>query len=128
MNTNLNSAAQCYGAFIENEIVAFFSIIHFPHPKVRNFKRGHRLVVLPEYQGLGIGHVLSTHVCNHYHEQGYRVVITSNTRSLLKQRQSDKRWRVTHAGRKAKNKGLMKTSNAKFTFSYEYVGDKDGMQ
>lgn len=37
------------------EPVAFESIIRFPHPHITRGWRGHRLVVLPDFQGLGLG-------------------------------------------------------------------------
>ena len=57
MNTKIARGADCYIGFFENNPVVFFAVLHFPHPRVKNFKRGHRLVVLPDYQGLGIGHI-----------------------------------------------------------------------
>lgn len=131
MNSEINRGADCYIAYIENNPCAFFSVIHFPHPKVRNFKKGHRLVVLPDYQGLGIGHKLSSHIAEMYLKQNYRFVITSSTKALFYQRQKDKRWIVTRFGRVegGSNKALLhgksnNTSRNKLTYSYEYIGDK----
>ena len=38
----------------EGEPIAFCSVKHFPHPKNPKIKTVHRLVVRPDYQGLGI--------------------------------------------------------------------------
>jgi len=35
---------------VNDEIAGFISVLHFPHPKVKNMKKVHRLVVLPDYQ------------------------------------------------------------------------------
>lgn len=124
MNTDINNSSHCYIGYINNNPVCFFSVLHFPHPKIKNFKKGHRLVVLPDYQGLGIGHIFSTSIADMYKKQGYRFIITSSTKSLFKQRKNDKRWIVTRHSRTKNSKGVLKntTSNNKYTYSYEYIG------
>jgi GNAT superfamily N-acetyltransferase len=126
MSTELNKTAHCFAGFIENKPVVFFAVIHFPHPKVNNFKKGHRLVVLPDYQGLGIGHIFSSEIAQIYKSDGYRFIITSSTKSLFSQRQKDPKWIVTHKGRFSRPKGDLSsvTSENKMTFSYEYIGIK----
>ena len=85
--------------YYENNPVCFFGVLHFPHAYVKNFKRGHRLVVLPDYQGIGIGHIFSSEIAKIYKDKGFRFIITSSTRSLFKQRARDKRWIVKRKGR-----------------------------
>ena len=128
MSTELNPSAQCYIGYFENNPVCFFAVLHFPHPKVKNFKKGHRLVVLPDYQGLGIGHLFSSEIAKKYVEQGNRFIITSSTKSLFKQRQNDKNWIISYHGRKGKSGGVLKntTSENKLIYSYEYIGQPYG--
>lgn len=128
MNSEIQSNAQCYIGYIENNPVCFFAIQHFPHPIVKNFKAGHRLVVLPDYQGLGIGHIFSSEVADIWVKKGCRFRITSSTKSLFKQRSKDKRWKVTSKGRniyqtKGNRHNISRSmSGAKLTYSYEYIG------
>jgi GNAT superfamily N-acetyltransferase len=125
MNSELNRSAHCYIGYIENNPVCFFAVLHFPHSNVKNMKKGHRLVVLPDYQGLGIGHQFSTAIAAQYKQQGFRFIITSSTKSLFTQRNADKRWAITRKGRTAKNtSGVLRgsTSESKMTYSYEYIG------
>lgn len=78
-------------------------------------------------QTLGLGHVLSSEVAQHYIDNGFRFVITSNTKSLYKQRQRDKRWRVKRVGRSSragKNAIITNTASNKITIGYEFVGGK----
>jgi len=132
MSTNLNKTARCFIGYFENKPVCFFAVLHFPHPKVKNFKKGHRLVVLPDYQGLGIGHEFSTQIAQHFIDKGFRFIITSSTKSLYTQRSRDKRWIITRKGRVSNNKGnkgnkgvLASTVSVnKLTYSYEYIGIK----
>lgn len=124
MNSEINNSSHCYIGYIEDNPVCFFSVLHFPHSKIKNFKKGHRLVVLPDYQGLGIGHAFSTQIADMYKKNGFRFIITSSTKSLFKQRQKDKKWIVTRHSRTKNSKGVLKntTSENKYTYSYEYIG------
>lgn len=132
MNTSLNNSCTFYVATVNKQLAACFAVLHFPHPREKKFKKGHRLVVLPEFQGLGLGHAFSSEIAQFYIDQGYRFIITSNTKALYKQRERDKRWRITRIGRINSNDSrghigpqLAKTgSHNKITISYEYVGIK----
>ncbi len=62
LDANLHIAAQCFCAFWNNTPVAFVAVQHFPHPKVKNVKREHRAVCLPEFQGVGIGMMMSNYI------------------------------------------------------------------
>ena len=131
LNTSLNASAQCFLGVTNRVPVAFFAVLHFPHPSIKNMKRGHRLVVLPDYQGLGIGHQLSSWVAEYFHNQGFRFGITSSTHALFHQRSQDPRWTVTRKGRtsggySSSDKALRRTlSSKKLTYSYEYVGAQE---
>ena len=126
MNTEINRGADCYIGYIDQNPVCFFAVIHFPHSRVKNFKRGHRLVVLPDYQGLGIGHKFSTEIAELYKQNNFRFIITSSTKSLFFQRAKDSRWIVTRKGRSTESQGALRgsTSSNKITYSYEYIGAK----
>tara|TARA_R110001599_G_scaffold334255_1_gene550573 strand:+ start:138 stop:560 length:423 start_codon:yes stop_codon:yes gene_type:complete len=132
MSTNLNPSAKCFVGYIEDNPVCFFAVLHFPHPKVKNFKKGHRLVVLPDYQGLGIGHIFSSAIAQDFIDKGYRFIITSSTKSLYNQRAKDERWKVTRKGRTSNTSvktGVLRDtiSSNKLTYSYEYVGLKESI-
>ena len=55
LSGDLNTAARCFVAFWRDRAVAFASVIH----QMGWGKREHRVVCLPDFQGLGIGHALS---------------------------------------------------------------------
>ena len=60
LTDKLNKSARCWEAVWmlpsgEEVKVGFMSILRFPHPQIKFGWRGHRAVVLPEFQGLGIG-------------------------------------------------------------------------
>lgn len=94
-----NLAAQQYVATIWNKTVGFISVIHFPHPKLRNLKKIHRLVVLPDYQGIGIGRILLNTISGYYNKLGYIVGLITSHPALNKSLQYDEHWRMGRMGR-----------------------------
>lgn len=112
-------------ATIDNVMVGFCAVIHFPHPKVKNIKRVHRVVVHPDYQGLGIGSIMMSYLAEKYIEQGYRFTIVTSNLSLLHSFKKDDHWHLYDLGRKvgkhAGIKSLNRTNSSKrFTMSWEY--------
>lgn len=59
MTTELNKACVCLVFTWDDKIVAFNSILPMPSGTMQNAFREHRLVVLPDFQGLGIGSKIS---------------------------------------------------------------------
>lgn len=68
----LQDSAQCFGAFLGEECVAFASYMHQPHPTARNIKIAHRRVVLPDYQGVGIGAAFDEWLGDYLYHKGFR--------------------------------------------------------
>jgi ABC-type ATPase involved in cell division/GNAT superfamily N-acetyltransferase len=123
----LHNAAHCYGAFIGEECVAFNCHIPFPHPKVKNIRMGHRLVVLPDYQGLGIGGRFDDWLGQHLYEKGYRYHKTISHPALIRYFMASPRWlmhkaqnRPTRGGAKRLHK-TMQSSRKLNTRSFSYV-------
>ena len=61
LDHDINHASHCYCAFINDQPVAFCAVLPHPHATKPGW-RFHRLVCLPDYQGVGIGSVLADHV------------------------------------------------------------------
>ena len=132
MNLQLNNSAQCFVAFLNDNICAFYCYIHFPHASSKLFKRGHRLSVLPDYQGLGIGTLLSNYVAEEVTKSGYRFITNISSKGLIKSRLNDSNWRVTNINRKRvsnnkdnKIQNKDNTSIKRKTVSFEYRRKSD---
>lgn len=95
-----NNAAQVYLAFVNDQLAGFISIFHFPHPKVKTFKSVHRLVILPDYQGLGIGIKLLNKVGEIYKNNNWRYIITTSAPSLIFALKKSNLWALKQFGRK----------------------------
>ena len=54
LSAKLHKGARCFVGLVNGDPACFAGIIHFPHPKVRDIASISRLVVRPDYQGLGL--------------------------------------------------------------------------
>lgn len=65
----------------------------------KGWKRVHRLVVLPDYQGIGIGTKFINEVVKHYADEGWNVNLTTTTPALVHALVMDKNWALVRHGR-----------------------------
>ena len=124
-----NNAALKYIAEINGEPVAWCSLLHFPHPIVKNMKRIHRIVVKPDYQGIGIGGKVMSEISKKYKEKGFRVSLVTSSQSFVHSLANSKQWIMTRKPSRLQNtakSGVLagSTSDARITASFEYVGEK----
>lgn len=131
MSADLLSSAKCYVAEINHQPVAFTSYIHFMHWKTRNIKMAHRVVVLPDYQGLGIAGRLADWMGQHLWEQGYRYRYVVAHPGLVKMFTRSPRWARTNgrikkvaATKKSQNKKANLSSRRLAMASFEYRAPK----
>lgn len=97
LSSDLASGAQCFGAYIGDKLVGFHAYRHFPHPKTKNIKMGHRTVVLPDYQGLGIGGRITDYIGQYLYEQGYRYRTVIAHPTMIHYHSTSPRWAETSA-------------------------------
>lgn len=125
MNTELSASSECYKVVDGDEAVAFAAIIHFPHPKNKRLKTVHRLVVRPDYQGIGIGTKFLDWLGMHYAEQNMDLKITTSAQNLILALKRRKMWQCVRYGTKKPQSassqlaGLTKRNNIK-TASFFY--------
>lgn len=98
LSASLHNTAVCIGGFINGECVAFCSATPFPHPVARDIWTEHRTVVLPEYQGLGLGGVLAEWLGTHLWERGWRFHSTPSHPAIIAQKAGSPRWRLLRHG------------------------------
>lgn len=124
-----NTAAHKYICEINDEPVAWCSVLHFPHPKLKNMKRVHRIVVKPDYQGIGLGGVFMSKIGDYYKSQGYRFSLVTSSPAFIHGLQANKQWVMTRKPSRLQNTaktGVLagSTSDARLTASFEYIGNK----
>jgi GNAT superfamily N-acetyltransferase len=101
LNHDINNASRQFVAFIDDEPVALDSCLHMPHPIAKNIKRKHRLVVRPDFQGIGIGSRLSDFVADKLRKEGFRVTSTTTSPALIFARKRNPRWKLKFKGKQA---------------------------
>ena len=122
-----NRSALKYIAEINGEPVAWCSLLHFPHFKIKNMKRIHRIVVKPDYQGIGVGGRVMTEIAKIYKAKGFRVSLITSSQSFIHSLSRGKQWIMTRKpSRAGVHKGLKKMASTgsanRITASFEYVG------
>lgn len=127
-----NNAAKVFIALVNGEIAGFCSVLYFPHPIVKNMYKEHRAVLLPDYQGIGLGLRLSDFVADYYVANGYRYTSVTSSPAMIGARKKDKNWICTHIGRLSSGQGkiqnkkdLNTTSAQRITTSWEYIPKKN---
>lgn len=135
LTADINTAAHCYVAFLSGdgfdgeEPVAFGAALYQPHKDAKNIWRGHRTVVLPDYQGMGIGNRLSEEIAKHYLSQGMRYRSTTSHPGLFFSRQKNPRWRLVRSPSQVAARGdsgkVTGQSVGRMTATFEYIGEQE---
>jgi GNAT superfamily N-acetyltransferase len=122
-----NNSAHKYIAEINGEPVAWCSVLHFPHPHINNMKRIHRVVVKPDYQGVGVGGRLISVIAQKYKDEGFRISLVTSSPAFVAGLQKTKDWIMTRKPSRCKKtepNGVLagSTSDARITATFEYAG------
>lgn len=133
LDGNINKSARCWLAFWDGVAVGFASCIAFPNGNWSNGWREHRTVVLPDYQGLGIGTRISDAVAEIILSEGGRYFSKTSNHRMGGYRESSGKWRPTSknkmarpdykSGRATKERGHAHRHINRVCFSHEYVGN-----
>jgi GNAT superfamily N-acetyltransferase len=126
LSGSLTPTARCYSAIYQNRPIAFIAVIHV---RMRTrYYRVSRLVVLPDYQGIGVGKRLLNFVAELYTSQTKIpfCILTSNPQVI---RGNMENWRITRFGHACRGKEETKMnidirnslSRGRLTVSLRYV-------
>ena len=103
LSGDLLTNAQCFVAFWEEKPVAFSAWVH---AVIRDYCKGdmreHRTVVLPDFQGLGIGNALSEFCASRFLAKGGRVFSTTSHPAVIHHRIRSPLWRCHRLNRARK--------------------------
>jgi GNAT superfamily N-acetyltransferase len=129
LNHDINKASIIYTGFINEQPVGMVAILPFPHPYKKNTWKGHRTVVLPDYQGIGIGNHLSNYVGEILKKEGKKFISTTSHPAMIYYRTKSPKWKLTRQPSKLKKPGNLakiqsnkNTSIRRYTCSFEYIG------
>lgn len=130
LNSELNVASFCYLALFDDVPVGFNSVMPLPSGTIKNAWRDHRLVVLPDFQGMRIGISLNEFVAQKYIDMNKRFYSKTANIKLGKYRNESAHWRATSQNEKlvSENKNYSKFFNMpenlanRMCYSHEYIG------
>lgn len=130
MTSDLNKSSQCFVFTWNNQVVAFDAIIPFPNGSITNGLREHRLVVLPDFQGLGIGSRVSEFVAAIYKSIGYTLYCkTINPRLGEYRSKTPNKWKASSTnGKERSEREVSKEYNmmgglTRPSYCHHYIGD-----
>lgn len=142
LSNEMNKASKCYIATWNGEIVAFSANLCLPSkipPLYEGDKRikfrESRLVVLPDYQGMGIGTRFSNAIGDIFLNNGYRYFSKTAHIRMGEYRQKSDLWRPTSTNLKSRDKAQkcskkdawhqMLLDTKRLCYSHEYIGKLD---
>ena len=140
LSGELNKASSCYIAEINNYPVAFVAALSFPFGGARHAWREHRLVVLPDFQGIGIGNAVSEAIAQGYLEKGIQYFSKTANPRCGEHRDHSPLWKPTSHNHSARYEyikdGKARTNNKysmseekqiiharRLCYSHQYIGD-----
>ena len=136
LSGTLNGTAQCFAAFWGETPVGFsaWMALGGGHPGSKTqarsqMQREHRTVVLPDYQGLGIGTRLSDFCASIFTGNGYRAYSTTGHPAMIRYRLRSPNWKKLRlgltppAGRPGDLiRGPKNSAAGRLTGGFQYVG------
>lgn len=133
LSSKISKSCTCYVAYIGEKAVAMTSFLAFPSGNWKNGWRGHRTVVLPEFQGMGIGNAISEWVAGKIVKTGGRYFSKTSHPSMGEHREKSTKWRATSknkvlrkdykSDRKTKEDGHKLSHAHRVCYSHEYIGN-----
>ena len=126
MTEEMNKSASCFVFSWEKQLVAFVGVLPQPSGYFDKAVRGTRTVVLPDFQGLGIGSRITDFIASIYKQAGYRYFTKTVNPKLGEYRNHSEKWKTT-----SKNGRIIRPSVSKLnkkqklraSYCHEYVGE-----
>jgi ABC-type lipoprotein export system ATPase subunit/GNAT superfamily N-acetyltransferase len=95
MSETLSPTSKCFALFVDEVPVCFAAILWFPHASKKvNIVRVHRVVTLPDWQGLGLAFVLMDTLAKAYKAIGLTLRTYPAHPALMKNFDRSKNWKL----------------------------------
>lgn len=124
----LNKAAAVYVGLIERQPAVLAGILSFPHPKVKNVWKVSRIVVTPDYQGIGLAGAMLDLLGGGYRANGMTLDIVTSHPAMVAALNKRPTWSLTRKptrttlDRQQTRSGFGLSAN-RLTCSFRYCGD-----
>lgn len=130
LSDSLNKSAQIYLGLIEDQPAVMTAILPLVNANVKNARRISRTVVLPDYQGIGIGGRFVNAVCAGLKGQGLDTYTTTSHPARVRSLNKSKEWemirepsRVGQRGKTSSLTGRLGLSRSRITTGFKYAGE-----
>jgi len=144
LDTRMSRSVHCYVGLIGDKPIAFHAAIHSTNRDIHSYWRGHRTVILPEFQGMGIGTAFSDAIAEIYVSRGLRYFSKTAHPSFGEHREKSDLWRPTSTNKKSRlgsyllkdgsirpmkgyggNAQIALRDAGRVCYSHEYIGKKE---
>lgn len=134
LSETIATSARCWIAHIEDTPAAFIADLHQPHAQARNLRRITRIVITPDFQGIGLSQQLLDTIGGMYAAQRTRLSIVTTHPALIHALNRSKTWAITrkpsrnqlHMGKRPGQTRQAPTAGSKSqvrrTVTAEYMG------
>lgn len=142
LSGEINGASTCYVGMIHERPVAFMALLTLPGRDVTHAWREHRVVVLPDFQGMGIGNKMSEMIAQGYIEKGCTYYCKTSNPRMGEHRERSPLWKATATNKQSRESYLKKDGSLRdwsprygmrqdlvrihahrVCYSHEYIGD-----
>lgn len=97
LTNNLHRSARCFTLSVDGRPVAFNGVLHRPHAQVDDIMGSSRTVVLPDWQGLGLGMILGDTLGAAYKAIGKRFHRYPAHPAFIRAHDRSPRWKMVKA-------------------------------
>jgi ABC-type lipoprotein export system ATPase subunit len=102
LDTRMSRSVHCYVLLLGDKPIGFHAAIHSTNRDIHSYWRGHRTVILPEFQGMGIGTRFSDAIAEIYVSKGMRYFSKTAHPSFGEHREKSPLWRATSTNKKSR--------------------------
>lgn len=103
LTSDINQNVTAYFLYLNNNLSAFIAVMTFPHEKIKNYIKISRLVVLPDFQGLGLSHIISEYVGDELKKNNKILIGGTSHPVVINYRKNSKKWICFKFGRGGKS-------------------------
>lgn len=131
LSNEINKACQYYVGYWNNTLVSFMGVLPQPSGTLKYARRISRVVILPDYQNLGIGSKFNEFIGDLYLSNGFKVSIRTTHLRLGNYFENHSQWRSTSSNKKVSNDigksakisyGVKDRELGRVAYAFEYMG------
>jgi energy-coupling factor transporter ATP-binding protein EcfA2 len=131
LSSDLNKSAQIYIGVINDQPAVLLAVLPLINANVRNARRISRIVVLPDFQGIGLATKFMNAIAGGLKAQGLLTYITTSHPALIRALNFSDRWemirkpsRVAQRGRTSSISSRIGLSRSRITSGFRYAGEE----